>query len=100
MTNADRIKNMTYFELAKFLYSIESDGDQLYIDGEWMNSFDLIEWLQKEAKEEDFKEYEQTYGEFTNFNNQLICPKCGFKNDKTNFDNKCKQCGYRFGQKE
>ena len=97
MTNADRIKNMTYFELAKFLYSIGGRDGEVYINQKWMNSFELIEWLQSEAKEENFKEFEETYGQFKQTSNEFTCPKCGFKNNKENFNNKCKQCGYRFG---
>lgn len=54
MTNADRIRNMSDEELAKFLEKVEDCGynDVSITDFENGHYMDMLEWLQTEIKEE------------------------------------------------
>ena len=48
LTNADKIKNMSDEELAKFLEEVENLG---YCDDSIAENLDMLEWLQREVDE-------------------------------------------------
>ena len=53
MTNGDKIRKMSNRQLCRFLYEISEDGTAVYVDGEWRNSYELLDWLDEEIEESD-----------------------------------------------
>ena len=53
MTNGDKIRKMNNRDLCRFLYEISEDGTMVYVDGEWRNSYELLDWLDEEIEESD-----------------------------------------------
>ena len=53
MTNGDKIKKMSNRELCRFLYELDNDGNMVYVDGGWRNSYELLDWLDEEVEENE-----------------------------------------------
>lgn len=55
MTNGDKIRKMNNRDLCRFLYEIGENTGMVYVDEEWMNSYELLDWLDEEIEGSDDK---------------------------------------------
>lgn len=55
MTNFEKIKQMSVEEMADFIADIYADNEhtEIRINGKWIFSDDIAEWLESEAQEDE-----------------------------------------------